>query len=94
MVNSNVALAAGCNVGNMNKPSEMHASCIIGAQFKLPKTKAEIQWARIGGMRSRTTIDMTGTAKTVLREKLTSNAKIGFSGEFNPFFDNYKFGWA
>ena len=77
MVNSNVALAAGCNVGNMNKPSEMHASCIIGAQFKLPKTKAEIQWA-----------------KTVLREKLTSNAKIGFSGEFNPFFDNYKFGWA
>lgn len=46
MVNSNVALAAGCNVGNMNKPSEMHASCIIGAQFKLPKTKAEIQWAR------------------------------------------------
>ncbi|KAM7456410.1 hypothetical protein BLSTO_02834 [Blastocystis sp. subtype 1] len=82
MVNSNVALAAGCNVGNMNKPSEMHASCIIGAQFKLPKTKAEIQ----------TTIDMTGTAKTVLREKLTSNAKIGFSGEFNPFFDNYKFG--
>ena len=45
-------------------------------------------------MRTRTTIDMTGTAKTVLREKLTSNAKIGFSGEFNPFFDNYKFGWA
>lgn len=45
-------------------------------------------------MTGRTTIDMTGTAKTVLREKLTSNAKIAFSGEFNPFFDQYKFGWV
>lgn len=42
-MNSNVALAAGCNVGNLNKPAEMHASCIIGASFKLPKTKTEIQ---------------------------------------------------
>lgn len=45
-------------------------------------------------MTGRTTIDMTGTAKTVLREKLTSNAKIAFSGEFNPFYDQYKFGWV
>ena len=82
MVNNNVSLAAGCNAANLNKPSEIRASCVAGCSFKLPKTKAEIQ----------TTIDMTGTAKTVLREKLTSNAKIAFSGEFNPFFDQYKFG--
>ena len=40
----------------------------------------------------RTTIDMTGNVKTVMREQLSSNAQISLSGEFNPIFDNYKFG--
>lgn len=43
MVNNNVSLAAGCNAANLNKPSEIRASCVAGCSFKLPKTKAEIQ---------------------------------------------------
>ena len=37
---------------------------------------------------------MHGTVKTVMREQLTSNSQIALSGEFNPFFDEYKFGYA
>lgn len=35
---------------------------------------------------------MLGTVKTVMRENLTSNSQIALSGEFNPFYDEYKFG--
>ena len=43
---------------------------------------------------SRSSINMVGTVKTMIREQLTSNAQIALSGEFNPFYDEYKFGYA
>lgn len=81
-VNKNVNLVAGTNIAKLNSPSEMHAATIIGCDFNLPRTKAHLQ----------TTIDMTGNVKTIMREHLSSNAQIALSGEFNPIFDNYKFG--
>lgn len=36
---------------------------------------------------------MTGSVKTIMREQLTSNAQIAFSGEFNPIYDDYRFGY-
>lgn len=44
MVNKNVNLAAGCSIVNLNKPSEIRASSVVGCSFKLPKTKAEFQF--------------------------------------------------
>ncbi|KAK8799303.1 hypothetical protein WA171_006049 [Blastocystis sp. BT1] len=84
MVNKNVSLVAGCNIAKMNSPSEMRASTVIGCDFNLPRTKAHLQ----------TTIDMTGSVKTIMREQLTSNAQIAFSGEFNPIYDDYRFGMS
>ena len=42
----------------------------------------------------RASVNMVGTVKTLLREQLTSNSQIALSGEFNPFYDEYKFGYA
>ena len=81
-VNDNVSLMAGCNIMGLNSRQDLRSSCVIGGKFSLPKTKTEIT----------STIDMSGTAKTLLREKLTSNATLSFSAEFNPFFDKYIFG--
>lgn len=92
MVNKNVNLAAGCSIVNLNKPSEIRASSVVGCSFKLPKTKAEFQQVEESFDHYRSTIDMTGKAKVLLREKLSSNSQISFSGEFNPFYDQYSFG--
>lgn len=83
-VNDNVSLMAGCNIMGLNSRQDLRSSCVIGGKFSLPKTKTEIT----------STIDMSGTAKTLLREKLTSNATLSFSAEFNPFFDKYIFGMS
>ena len=45
-----------------------------------------------GNLTCRTSVNMLGTVKTVMRENLTSNSQIALSGEFNPFYDEYKFG--
>lgn len=85
-------LAAGCSIVNLNKPSEIRASSVVGCSFKLPKTKAEFQFVYESIDNHRSTIDMTGKAKVLLREKLSSSSQISFSGEFNPFYDQYSFG--
>ena len=46
----------------------------------------------IDDLSNRSSIDMTGKASVILREKLSTDAQISFSGEFNPFYDMYSFG--
>lgn len=46
----------------------------------------------IDDLLNRSSIDMTGKASVILREKLSTDAQISFSGEFNPFYDMYSFG--
>ena len=41
---------------------------------------------------NRSSIDMTGKASVILREKLSTDAQISFSGEFHPVYDMYSFG--
>ena len=66
----------------LNSREKRHINTQIGANFKLPKTKAEIGIS----------MGNEGTAKIVLREKLTSQATMSFSAQINPFFDSYEFG--
>lgn len=47
MVNKNVGLAAGCNMVNLNKPSEMRCNTVIGCEFNLPRTKARLQYVEL-----------------------------------------------
>ena len=66
----------------LNSREKRHINTQIGANFKLPQTKAEI------GI----TMGNEGTAKIGLREKLAAQAAMSCPAQINPFFDSYVFG--
>ena len=77
----------------------MRCSSLIGYEYNLPRAKAHLQYVSLHALCldrliSRSSINMVGTVKTMIREQLTSNSQIALSGEFNPFYDEYKFGYA